>query len=429
MQINAKLAGVGMVILGLAVAGAYQVGRKQGEGVTSAPATAPAAGHTKGAAGPAVQRAATTAGDALPSGHPPMAGAGGPAAETAGKVDVDRSKKFTHFRVGNKNVKRIYADGKVIWVGTSGGVIRYDTTTDDFKLFDVRSGLLSNGVFYVGKLQGRIALGTYGGGLSLLDEKSAKWENYNVPEGLGDAFVYDVLTAGNGDVWIATWSGANRIRGGALKDRSKWDLYTVENTKKGLPNDWVYGLAEGRNGEIWMATEGGVACFKDGTWRNWNHAKGLGAPYDSVKDQIAFKNDPSRHSTHHARQKEEMGLQNVDVAYNPNYVVSIAVDRKGVVWAGTWGGGLSRFDGKAWKTYTVSDGLPGNHVFMLHADGERLWIGTNNGLARMEDGKFKVMNVEDGLFANTVFSMATSPGSIWVGSYGGVAQIRGAAAN
>jgi ligand-binding sensor domain-containing protein len=124
-----------------------------------------------------------------------------------------------------------------------------------------------------------------------------------------------------------------------------------------------------------------------------------------------------------------MGLQNVDVAYNPNYVVSIAVDRKGVVWAGTWGGGLSRFDGNVWKTYTVSDGLPGNHVFMLHADGERLWIGTNNGLARMEDGKFKVMNVEDGLFANTVFSMATSPGSIWVGSYGGVAQIRGAAAN
>jgi ligand-binding sensor domain-containing protein len=73
---------------------------------------------------------------------------------------------------------------------------------------------------------------------------------------------------------------------------SKWDLYTVENTKGGLPNDWVYGLAEGRNGDIWLATEGGMAKFANNRWENWNHAKGLGASYDRVKKDIAFKNDP-----------------------------------------------------------------------------------------------------------------------------------------
>jgi hypothetical protein len=78
-----------------------------------------------------------------------------------------------------------------------------------------------------------------------------------------------------------------------------------------------------------------------------------------------------------------MGLQKVDVAYNPNYIVSLAVDSQGVVWAGTWGGGLSRFDGKTWTQYTVAEGLPGNHVFMLHIDPKGvMWIGTNNGLAR-----------------------------------------------
>lgn len=364
--------------------------------------------------------------------HPPVVGmpqhpaAPGPE-EREGKVAIDPSAKFTHFRVGNKNVKSIYADGKVVWVGTSGGVVRYDTQDDSFKLYDARNGLLSNGMFFVGKVKGQIAVGTYGGGLSLLDDKTGKWKTYNIPEGLGDAFVYGVITTTNGDIWIATWSGVNRVRGGKLDDRSKWDLFTVENTKGGLPNDWVYGLVEGKNGEIWLATEGGMARFANNKWENWNHAKGLGAPYEKVKKDTAYKSDPGKQSLHHAKQKEEMGLGNVDVAYNPNYVVSLATDKKGDVWAGTWGGGLSRYDGKKWVSYTTQEGLPGNHIFMLHKDeGGRLWIGTNNGLTQWQDGKFaKAMTTADGLFANNIFAMASTPdGSLWIGSFGGVAHLR-----
>lgn len=374
---------------------------------------------------------ATLAGAQVPGTNPhpnPMPGAAPQEVQREGKVvGHDPAAKFTHFRVGNKNVKSIFVDGKVVWVGTSGGVVRYDTRDDSYKLFDVKSGLLSNGVFYVGRIKGKLAVGTYGGGLSLLDENSGKWKTYNIPEGLGDAFVYDVIAARNGDIWIATWSGANRIRGGDLDDRSKWDLYTVENTKGGLPNDWVYGLAEGRNGDIWMATEGGMARFAQNRWTNWNHARGLGAPFEKVKSDIAFRNDPGKASMHHARQKEEMGLADVNVAYNPNYVIALEVDRDGHVWAGTWGGGLSRWDGKRWISYTTADGLSGNHVFMLHYDDKgRLWIGTNNGLLTYQGGKFsKSMTVADGLFANNIFAMATSPaGDLWVGSFGGVAHLR-----
>ena len=124
---------------------------------------------------------------------------------------------------------------------------------------------------------------------------------------------------------------------------------------------------------------------------------------------------------------QKMGLSNVNVAYNPNYIVSPAVDRQGTVWAGTWGGGLSRFDGKAWTHFTVAEGLPGNHVFMLHLDPKgTLWIGTNAGLARQKPGGgFEVMTTHDGLFNDTVFSMTTTrDGTLWVGSFGGVAKIR-----
>ena len=338
---------------------------------------------------------------------------------------VDPDAHFTHFRVGERNVKAIFPDGDIIWVGTSAGVIRYDTRNHDYRLLDSRTGLLANGVFHLGRMGGRLAVGTYGGGLSLLNAAEDGWTTYNIPDGLGDSFIYDALELDNGDAWIATWSGANRVRGGNLDDRESWDLYTVANTDGALPNDWVYALHAGKNGEVWFATEGGLARFRDENWENWTHADGLGADYETVREQIEFDMDPGEYSKHHARQKVEMGLEAIDVAYNPNYIVALEVDDDGVVWCGTWGGGLSSFDGTTWQSYTVADGLPGNHVFMLHVDAEgELWIGTNNGLARFDDGSFKRFTTADGLFSNRIFSMATADdGSRWIGSFGGVARV------
>jgi hypothetical protein len=182
----------------------------------------------------------------------------------------------------------------------------------------------------------------------------------------------------------------------------------------------------GKDGEVWMATEGGLARFKDGRWDNWNHEQGQGADYELVKDQIQFTNDPARYSKHHTRQKTEMGLQKVNVAYNPNYIVALLVDEDGTVWAGTWGGGLAHFNGTAWENFTVADGLPANHVFSLHRDSSgKMLVGTSNGLAvRDDNGSFRVFSTADGLYSNIVFSMATAnDGSSWIGSYGGVARI------
>lgn len=338
--------------------------------------------------------------------------------------------RFSHFRVGNKNVKAMLADDTIVWVGTSGGVIRYDTKTDDYRLFDVAGGnLLSNGVFHLSKLDNRIVAGTYGGGMSVFDTTTEKWRNYNIPDGLADQFVYDVQKVANGDVWIATWSGANRVKNGKLDDPSQWETFNPKNTHGGLPNEWVYALEEGKNGEMWFATENGLARYKAGKWDNWQHDKGLGANYDLVKEDGKFTTDPGGASRHHAQQKAEQGLQKVDIAYNPNYVVSLKVDRDGVVWAGTWGAGLARFDGQKWRNFTVKDGLPSNHIFMLTMDPQgRIWAGTGQGLVRVENGgeRFVVLTRNDGLYSDNVFSMATAAdGSHWVGSFGGVARLFG----
>jgi len=338
---------------------------------------------------------------------------------------------FSHFRVGNRNVKGMTTLGDFVWVGTSGGVLKYDLRTDNYVLYDVSNGsLLSNGVFHLSVLDERIMVGTYGGGLSVFDTKSEKWKNYNIPDGLADQFVYDVQRVSNGDVWIATWSGVNRVKQGKFDDPTQWETYNLTNTNGGLPNDWVYGLEEGKNGEMWFATEKGVARFVAGKWENWQHEEGLGAAYELVAADIKFNNDPGKASKHHARQKVEDGLVNVSAAYNPNYVVSLSVDGDGIVWAGTWGGGLARYDGKKWTNTTVQEGLPSNHVFMLHRDNEgRIWAGTSEGLARVDQQTGKPVEIvrrKDGLFADNVFSMAKAQdGSVWVGSFGGVARLYG----
>jgi len=335
---------------------------------------------------------------------------------------------FTHFRVGSRNVKSIYAEADKIWVGTSGGVIRYLPETDDYRLFDVRNGLLANGVFHVSRwTDSKMLVGTYGGGLAVYDENKDKFEIFNVPQGLADAFVYDVLVMPNGDLWIATWSGANLVRGGRLEDPDAWETYTVENTGNGLPNDWVYGLELGKDGEVWFATEGGLARYRNGEWSNWNHQDGQGAPYEQVKNDNTFNHDPAAMSNHHARQKIEMGLEDVDTAYNPNYIVALAIGDDGTVWVGTWGGGLAKFDGQNFTNYTVADGLPSNHVFMLHEDSNgTLWVGTSHGLTSFANGKFgPPLTIHEGLFSNTVFSMDTQEGNIlWVGSFGGVTRLK-----
>ncbi len=410
MKFNSTVVAISILVGAGALVGAYQLGQ-QGAKESSAPEVADAKSAEPASA--PVTQSANPANMPVASSHPTMA---------------TGTPRFSHFRVGNRNVKSMYADGRYIWVGTSGGVVRYDTESDDYQLFNNKnSELLSNGIFHVSRVDHRIAIGTYGGGLSLYDPEANTWETMNIPQGLADQFVYDVLTLPNGDVWLATWSGANRVVGGDFSNPDAWETYTVENTDGGLPNPWVYNVAAGVNGEVWFATEGGLGRFLDGKWESWQHEDGLGAPYEVVEASIQFKNDPAKSSMHHARQKDEQGLSDVKVAYNPNYVISMAVQSDGTVWAGTWGAGLARFDGKHWRNYTTADGLPANHVFMLYIDRQnRLWIGTNSGLAlyHEEDETFEVKTIADGLYADNVFSMVDGPdGSLWIGSFGGVAHI------
>jgi ligand-binding sensor domain-containing protein len=64
-------------------------------------------------------------------------------------------------------------------------------------------------------------------------------------------------------------------------------------------------------------------------------------------------------------------------------VTAIAIDAAGHEWFGTYGGGVSHFDGTTWTTYTTADGLASNGVSAIAIDaaGHR-WFGTEGGVSK-----------------------------------------------
>ena len=76
-----------------------------------------------------------------------------------------------------------------------------------------------------------------------------------------------------------------------------------------------------------------------------------------------------------------------------------------ILWVGTDGGGLTRFDKNTGRsiTYTTNAGLPNNVIYgILPDDSGNLWLSTNNGIARFNPHTkaVKIFSVKDGLQSN-----------------------------
>ena len=155
------------------------------------------------------------------------------------------------------------------------------------------------------------------------------------------------------------------------------------------------------------------------------------------------------------------------LAYNA--VLDIYRHQDGIMWFATQGGGVSRYDGKEFVSFTTRDGLPHNNVFAIHADQDGvLWFGTLGGIARYDgkellnfaekdelargwitaidsgpdgviwfatqggsvsryDGKeFVTLTIENGLPSNWVWAVCVDPnGILWFGTGGGVSRYDG----
>jgi len=99
-------------------------------------------------------------------------------------------------------------------------------------------------------------------------------------------------------------------------------------------------------------------------------------------------------------------------------VYCLLQDSRGFIWMGTDGGGLVRFDGTRFETFTKADGLSDNVIRSLYEDSRgNLWIGTFTGLTLYDGQKFSVFTERQRLSGTSVMKITEgSNGIIWIGT-------------
>ncbi|MEP7220135.1 MAG: two-component regulator propeller domain-containing protein, partial [Bacteroidota bacterium] len=88
---------------------------------------------------------------------------------------------------------------------------------------------------------------------------------------------------------------------------------------------------------------------------------------------------------------QEYNFKNLSVADGlaQSQVYAMCEDRRGNIWFGTRGGGISRYDGVAFASYGEENGLVDNYVRAILEDRSgTLWIGTDHGVSRYDGRRF-----------------------------------------
>jgi len=104
-----------------------------------------------------------------------------------------------------------------------------------------------------------------------------------------------------------------------------------------------------------------------------------------------------------------------------NVVYGITEDKAGNLWFATDGGGVSRYDGRSFTNFTMTHGLANNSVWSITQDKTgNLWFGTSGGVSRFDGKSFTNFTTAQGLANNTVRSITEDrKGNLWFGTSGG----------
>ena len=156
----------------------------------------------------------------------------------------------------------------------------------------------------------------YGSVVSFTTKGSAEWTNYTTVNGLIHNYVNAICIDSQGNKWFATNGGASKF------DGTSWTSYGTPAYP--LSSNFILSMGIDPQGNKWFGTNSGITLF-DGT--NWTIIKSTAT-----------------------------GLQNDNIA-------AIYIDSQGNKWFGTNGGGVSKYDGISWTTYTASNnGLASSYI-------------------------------------------------------------------
>ena len=269
-------------------------------------------------------------------------------------------------------------------------------------------------------------------GDSGFDAHPMRFEHLTLDEGLSQSNVLSILQDSRGQMWFGTENGLNAFDGYEFRT-----YYRERGNADSLSSDFVFDVAEDAKGDLWIATNGGGLAHRDSRgeiFTSYRHnAEDASSIGSNVVRRVLVDNDGSiwagtrngglsrldvsTGKFSHYRFTSEAGADNIysllqdssgniwaggdhgltrienksgeitTFAVSPHSVRAVYEDSAGLVWVGTFGGGLHRFDNTT-QSFTgfVNDvennkTISGNEVTAIFEDSDgRFWVGTTAGL-------------------------------------------------
>ena len=231
-----------------------------------------------------------------------------------------------------------------LWMGTfNSGLFRLNIQTKKMTTVCESHSVLSNPIRAISDFNAEsVLVGIDGGGVYAVAKKGISVtplfttgdDEDMCLKGNG---IYAVTKDYQGNIWMGSYTGGVSV---AIVQKYPIGVYTHEDRNlQSLMNNNVNGILENYNGDLWFATDRGISIQQESS--QWKHI-----------------------------------LQS-------NVVVSLSKDKKGRVWAGTYGDGVYLMNeaGKVLSHFTKQDGiLTTNYIFSIAVDSmQNVWIGGLDG--------------------------------------------------
>ena len=313
-------------------------------------------------------------------------------------------------------IKAVFHDREhQFWFATRNGVGLYDAHS--INVFDLRADLARNvsevsqiaqdrhGDIWIGYVSTRLnpniksIVRFDGEHFTFIDpEKGSDIENcFSIYEDL------------EGDLWFGGGHGLFRYEGQTLKKKKitadsdaggisritqdrqgrfifgYWEHYTISQRKKMLasPLKIVY-QQDGQSQTVFTEDDKKTSLNRIGTV--------IATRNDAIYFHLTSSDFPTS-DTGFARWHPEEGLTwyGVGEGLIDNHVNDLLLDRHGNLWIATLGG-ISCFDGRSFRTFTIKDGLPSNRIHCLFEDARgHLWFGTDRGVVHYDGRLFQTI--------------------------------------
>jgi signal transduction histidine kinase/ligand-binding sensor domain-containing protein len=291
-----------------------------------------------------------------------------------------------------------------LWVGTEGGLVRFDGVrfvpfwhpdAPDLKGVNVTALLVTrDGALWIATDGGLVAR-YLNGGIQL----------YHPPAGTTLSTIRGLIQDRENAIWVGAWEGVYVV--------GREGLEPVAGAGEG-----IYRFAIDEAGQLWAASRGGLRRVgrdatttirrADGLPGNIVHgvwpARGGGVWLTSVGHVVRYRD----------------GVEAISQSPAPvpgALLRTVLVDRHGTVWVGGWGG-LARLVDGVFDAMPAREGLINQAVVSMFEDREgSLWIGTRGGgLARVRDSLVVTHSSPEGLSRpDTQGVLADRQGRVWVG--------------